>query len=58
MKSASSKFRQGSLRKRGKGSLGGSRRSSVSFGGGDDERPFRHNEADWGIGDDARMGLE
>jgi hypothetical protein len=24
----------------------------------DDERPPRPREADWGIGDDARMGLE
>ncbi|TVY18339.1 Peroxisomal membrane protein PEX30 [Lachnellula arida] len=33
-----------------------SRRSSLSYAS-DDDKP-RHNEADWGIGDDARMGLE
>lgn len=33
-----------------------SRRSSHSYAS-DDDKP-RHNEADWGIGDDARMGLE
>lgn len=33
-----------------------SRRSSLSYVS-DDDKP-RHNEADWGIGDDARMGLE
>ena len=42
---------RGSLRRRGTGA------SSVA-GGGEDDRPHRVTDADWGIGDDARMGLE
>jgi hypothetical protein len=50
--SQGSSFRQGGARKR----RTASRRSSLSYIS-DDDKP-RHNEADWGIGDDARMGLE
>lgn len=40
---------RGSLRRRGTG------QSSLAD---EDDRPHRRSEADWGIGDDARMGLE
>ncbi|RDL41876.1 Uncharacterized protein BP5553_01855 [Venustampulla echinocandica] len=44
--------RQESIRKRA-----GSRASTLSYAS-EDDRPPRPNEADWGIGDDAKMGLE
>ncbi|KAG9238766.1 integral peroxisomal membrane peroxin-domain-containing protein [Amylocarpus encephaloides] len=56
--SNSSRFRPTLRRRWGTGNRDTSRTSSVSFGGSDDDRPIRANEADWGIGDDARMGLE
>lgn len=40
---------RGSLRRRGTG------HSSLAS---DDDRPHTARQADWGIGDDARMGLE
>lgn len=49
----SSGFRPGSIRRRGSKSRG----SSLSHAS-DDDRPHTRREADWGIGDDARMGLE
>ena len=33
-------------------------RTSSFTGGSDEERPHRPQQTDWGIGDDARMGLE
>ncbi|RDW71762.1 hypothetical protein BP5796_07796 [Coleophoma crateriformis] len=54
--SRGSGFRSGSMRRRAKD---GSRRSSMSTGfQSDDDRPPTSRQADWGIGDDARMGLE
>lgn len=52
----SSGFRTESVRRRG--GRNGSRRSSLSYAGSDDDRPPSSRQADWGIGDDARMGLE
>jgi hypothetical protein len=46
--------RPGSMRRRATGS----RRSSLSLKENDDGAPHRLRESDWGIGDDARMGLE
>ncbi|CAG8958732.1 hypothetical protein HYFRA_00011575 [Hymenoscyphus fraxineus] len=59
-KSNSKNLTPGALRRRGTGSTTTreSRRSSTSYGTGDDDRPHTLTEADWGIGDDARMGLE
>ena len=53
--SKSSSFKAGSLRRR-KGSR--SRASSLSVKSVDDDRPHTAKQADWGIGDEARMGLE
>jgi len=49
----SSGFRPGSVKRRGSRSRG----SSLSLAS-DDDRPLTRREADWGIGDEARMGLE
>lgn len=48
-----SSLRAGSVRKRGSKSRG----SSLSIDP-DDDRPHTRREADWGIGDDAKMSLE
>jgi len=53
--SKSSSFKAGSLRRR-KGSR--SRASSLSVKSEDEDRPHTAKQADWGIGDEARMGLE
>ncbi|RFU24264.1 hypothetical protein B7463_g12076, partial [Scytalidium lignicola] len=45
-------FRSGSLRN------GRSRRSTLTLPSDDDRPPHTAKEVDWGIGDDARMGLE
>jgi len=42
---------RGTLRRRGTG-------QSSLHGNEDDDRPHREKVTDWGIGDDARMGLE
>jgi hypothetical protein len=42
---------RGTLRRRGTG-------QSSLLGNEDDDRPHRTKDTDWGIGDDARMGLE
>ena len=56
--SKSSGFRPGSLRRRGTAGTA-SQTSSLSLREGSDENePPRRREADWGIGDEARMGLE
>lgn len=49
--SKSSGFKPGSLRE------ARSRRSTLTLAS-DDERPHTAKDADWGIGDDVRMGLE
>lgn len=49
----SSGFRVGSMRRRGSKSRG----SSLSITN-EDDRPHTRREADWGIGDDAKMSLE
>jgi hypothetical protein len=49
-KSSGFKSRPADLRRRGTG-------SSLSIAS-DDDRPLRPRESDWGIADDARMGLE
>lgn len=56
----SSGFRAGSVRRRGSKSRGsrGSSMSASAKANNEGERPHTAREADWGIGDDARMGLE
>jgi hypothetical protein len=51
-KSSTNSARTGNRRRRGTESS-----YSISLAS-DDDRPERVREADWGIGDDARMGLE
>jgi hypothetical protein len=51
-KSSTNSARPGSRRRRGTGSS-----YSISLAS-DDDRPEQVREADWGIGDDLRMGLE
>ena len=52
-------MRNGSIRRRGSRSRGSRGSSlSVNVANGDDSRPHTAREADWGIGDDAMMGLE
>jgi hypothetical protein len=51
-KSSTNSARPGARRRRGTGSS-----YSISLAS-DDDRPEQVREADWGIGDDARMGLE
>jgi len=53
--SKSSSFKAGSLRKRRSSR---SRANSLSVKSEDEERPRTAKQADWGIGDEARMGLE